>query len=393
MAPAANLAPQTPACRGPSQQTIARWSAVTVPLMILAIVSWASYVVIGKLALERLVRRGEHGAGIAVIAVYCVLLFTTAVAYLRIITTIRVDPGLVSLGRGSADEKRRKRKGGRRHHHHRHPREGHGERRKSGGKHHLGNEGVFEDEEGRTWAERQYEEKLKRLEKFVPREVFVCDYDGLPLWCDKCSNWKPDRTHHCSDLGRVGGIVSETTMKFFIQFTFYGTLLTLFILIVDAILLARDKSNGRSIDSHMAVLLGFGGLFTLFAVGIFGNTFFMTLRNLTTVEALNRANATYHLSVLITPSWCNRRNDEQYPFRTTTYPGAPGALYAILMTRPGDNPWDLGTLKNWKAVMGESVFDWVLPLRYSPCTNHDRQDSEFEFGTVVETVKREATGY
>lgn len=182
-------------------------------------------------------------------------------------------------------------------------------------------------------------------------------------------------------------------MKFFIQFTFYGTFLTLFILIVDAILLARDKSNGRSIDSHMAVLLGFGGLFTLFAVGIFGNTFFMTLRNLTTVEALNRVNATYHLSVLITPSWCNRRNDEQYPFRTTTYPGAPGALYAILMTRPGDNPWDLGTLKNWKAVMGESVFDWFLPLRYSPCTNHDRQDSEFEFGPVVETVKREATGY
>ncbi|KAH7063136.1 DHHC palmitoyltransferase-domain-containing protein [Macrophomina phaseolina] len=366
--------------RGPSQQTIARWSAVTVPLMIVAVVSWASYVVVGKLAVARLINRSEHGAGIAVIVVYCVLLFATAVAYLRILVTIRVNPGLVALGRGSADERRRRKKGGRRPHgvgHHRHGRR---ERRKFGGgkqQHHLGDGGVFEDEEGRTWADRQYEEKLKRLEKYVPREVFVCDYDGLPLWCDKCSNWKPDRTHHCSDLWRcvrrmdhfcpwVGGIVSETTMKFFIQFTFYGTLQGLFIIITDAILFARDQQNGHHIDSHMAVLLGFAGLFTLFAVGIFGNTFFMTLRNLTTVEALNRGNATYHMSVLITPSWCNRRNDEQYPFRTTTYPGAPGALYAILLTRPGDNPWDLGTLKNWKSVMGNSIVDWFLPLKYSP---------------------------
>ncbi|KAL0258177.1 palmitoyltransferase pfa5 [Diplodia seriata] len=143
----------------------------------------------------------------------------------------------------------------------------------------------------------------------------------------------------------------------------------------------------------MIALLAFAGLFTLFAVGIFGNTFFMTVHNFTTVEALNRANATFHISVLITPSWCNRRNDEQYPFRTTTYPGAPGALYAILMTRPGDNPWDVGKLKNLKSVMGESVIDWFLPLKFSPCTNHDRQDSEYEFGPAVDNAKREATGY
>lgn len=171
--------------------------------MIVAIVSWATYVVIAKLAFDRLVSRGQRGAGVAVIVVYCLLLFATTVAYMRILMTIKVDPGTVPLGRASADAARRRRKSdaaarrekGR--HHHRH-----GERKKSGGQHQLGHAGVFEDEEGRTWAERQHDEKMKRLEKFVPREVFVCDHDGLPLWCDKCSNWKPDRTHHCSDLGR-----------------------------------------------------------------------------------------------------------------------------------------------------------------------------------------------
>lgn len=182
-------------------------------------------------------------------------------------------------------------------------------------------------------------------------------------------------------------------MKFFIQFTFYASLLGILILISNAVLVARDKHLGNHVDLHMAVLLGFSAVFTLFAVGIFGNTFFMTLHNFTTVEALSRNTSTYYLSVLITPAWCRRNPNEQYPFRTTTYPGAPGATYAILMTRPGDNPWDIGAFKNLQSVLGESVIHWFLPLKFSPCTKHDRQDSEFEMGPVVEWTKKDATGY
>lgn len=40
------------------------------------------------------------------------------------------------------------------------------------------------------------------LEKFYTKEVFTCEGDGKPRWCSECSNWKPDRTHHCSDVGR-----------------------------------------------------------------------------------------------------------------------------------------------------------------------------------------------
>ena len=40
------------------------------------------------------------------------------------------------------------------------------------------------------------------IEDFYRREVFVCNPQGLPIWCPTCSNWKPDRTHHCSDVGR-----------------------------------------------------------------------------------------------------------------------------------------------------------------------------------------------
>lgn len=40
------------------------------------------------------------------------------------------------------------------------------------------------------------------LSHFYRKDVFVCDEAGLPLFCDYCNNWKPDRTHHCSEVGR-----------------------------------------------------------------------------------------------------------------------------------------------------------------------------------------------
>lgn len=40
------------------------------------------------------------------------------------------------------------------------------------------------------------------LESFYEKDVFACDQTGLPVWCGTCCNWKPDRTRHCSDVGR-----------------------------------------------------------------------------------------------------------------------------------------------------------------------------------------------
>ena len=88
-------------------------------------------------------------------------------------------------------------------------------------------------------------------------DAYICDYQGLPLWCDKCHNWKPDRTHHCKELGRcvrkmdhycpwAGGIIAETTHKFFMQFVFYTALYTTYVWITTAILLAERISKVAS---------------------------------------------------------------------------------------------------------------------------------------------------
>lgn len=94
-------------------------------------------------------------------------------------------------------------------------------------------------------------------------DAYVCDYEGVPLFCEKCRIFKPDRTHHCKELGRcvrkmdhycpwAGGIIAETTHKFFMQFVFYGALYTGYLWLVVAIFLAENVSKVGVTDVHSA---------------------------------------------------------------------------------------------------------------------------------------------
>lgn len=80
------------------------------------------------------------------------------------------------------------------------------------------------------------------LREFWTKDQYVCETDGLPRWCAHCNNWKPDRTSHSSDVGRcvrrldhtcpwVGGVVGETSIKFFTQTVFYGGFYTVYMLV------------------------------------------------------------------------------------------------------------------------------------------------------------------
>jgi palmitoyltransferase len=90
-------------------------------------------------------------------------------------------------------------------------------------------------------------------------DAYVSDYEGAPLFCDKCNIFKPDRTHHCKELGRcvrkmdhycpwAGGIVAETSHKFFMQGVFFGGLYMAYVWLVTAIFLADRISKVRVKD-------------------------------------------------------------------------------------------------------------------------------------------------
>lgn len=110
-------------------------------------------------------------------------------------------------------------------------------------------------------------------ESFWTKDIFICQDDGRPAYCSKCCQFKTDRSHHNQDvdrcvrkldhfcpwylssipglvsknmadfLFRVGGVVSESSYKFFLQFIFYTALFTCFTLIVSAIFVSELRSD------------------------------------------------------------------------------------------------------------------------------------------------------
>lgn len=40
------------------------------------------------------------------------------------------------------------------------------------------------------------------LQEWYSRDVYVCEPDGKPRWCWHCNCYKPDRSHHCSEVQR-----------------------------------------------------------------------------------------------------------------------------------------------------------------------------------------------
>lgn len=128
-------------------------TARAVPVFLVLIIAYASYVVVGPLSINYLINTPLHArvprripAGIAIPIVWFFLLIPVAATYLRLLLVVCRDPGYVPQG----DESLRK------------------------------------DPPPEFWM----------------KDVFVCDPNGIPIWCSYCMNWKPDRAHHNQDVGR-----------------------------------------------------------------------------------------------------------------------------------------------------------------------------------------------
>lgn len=132
-----------------------------------------------------------------------------------------------------------------------------------------------------------------------------------------------------------------------------------------------------------------------------GSSLQFALINTTTIENLSRRTIVWTLAVHMPKPPETSTGFRTVSFSTatlTTNLDAPaeeqtsGAIktFAILHTKPGDNPFDLGPYGNFKTVMGDHWYDWFLPIRYSPCCNHDRRDGQFAMGPVVQRMRAEA---
>lgn len=67
----------------------------------------------------------------------------------------------------------------------------------------------------------------------------------------------------------------------------------------------------------------------------------------------------------------------------------PFRPFVVVQTRSGENPWDAGFSKNVTDIMGHTIWEWLLPVKRSPCTVHTDMRGEFRWGRVVKTMMDE----
>ncbi|KAH6607226.1 hypothetical protein Trco_003539 [Trichoderma cornu-damae] len=389
-----------------SSRSSTRWAVRIIPLFIASILAVATanhpqnvLATVGYLYRKK----GQAGVVTAFLVLYFFFFLLMAASYLRTFFTVQLNPGVVPLApqlqaQRDAAEKLRKR--------------------------HKRNRDV----EDRALAPPDPNPDSPGLEAFYSKDVFVCEVDGRPKWCSECQQWKPDRSHHSSDLGRcvrkmdhfcpwVGGMVSETSFNFFTQFCFYCSLFCAVSLAAGAYSFQQHHSDGDPPDGWALATIILAILFGTFTFGMTLTSFRYILANTTTVDMLKRPH-TFVLAVRIPQSTppSDKYTVIVYPLRGLPWrPGSEGQhhicplhgpvhgpvhgpasardqlaerKFAILRTKPRENPWDLGAVQNWKSVMGDNFLEWVLPIRHSPCCNHDSMESDYRFGPLVSRLRK-----
>ncbi|KAJ3154017.1 Palmitoyltransferase zdhhc15 [Geranomyces variabilis] len=177
--------------------------------------------------------------------------------------------------------------------------------------------------------------------------------DGKRRYCNKCANWKPDRTHHCSVCGIcvlkldhhcpwLNNCVGFYNYKFFFLFILYGVLYCLFLFVTLAL------NIGNFNDFLMGIgTMGFQPTFILIVSGVFalclliflGVHLHLVLSNKSTIESME--------------------GDR----RVRLPDGSIG-------TAPSGNLYDLGTRKNLVQVFGKRWQLWLVPVYSSIGDGH-----------------------
>ncbi|PGH27814.1 hypothetical protein AJ80_00602 [Polytolypa hystricis UAMH7299] len=349
---------------------------------------------------EENARQPRRGLAAGLLVVLYVLLVFLLAAYLRLIVTIVWNPGYIPRGPEWRQVRENNLSDETKQHSGKH-------RRKSRSRQRDGTCGRdVEVGLGSHTEKSAYRQDAVGLEAYYLKDVFVCREDGKPTWCSTCCQFKSDRAHHCREVDRcvrkmdhfcpwVGGVVSETSFKFFIQFIFYTTLFTGFNIIVMAVFVAELSKERGSVNVHWILVLALSAFFGLFAFAMLLSSLHITWHNSSTIENLDRHTKVWMLAILI-PRLEDLPRPASFPIvsfppLSTTQSSIPRRHFAILHTKPGESPFDLGSpLANLKEVLGYSIVDWLLPLKHSPCTDHSHQEGAFRVGPVVERLRREA---
>lgn len=164
------------------------------------------------------------------------------------------------------------------------------------------------------------------------------------------------------------------------------------------------KCNGKQKNKHfqlspMKLNIERAVLFMLFSAGMSINTLHFAFLNTTTVDNLALGTRTQHFAVYspnlasITGGYNNTPGFGTITYPLPATPCEPSArrTFAIVQTPVGTNAYRLPSMwANFRTVMGDHWYDWLLPVRSSPCCSHrkngEKGGSMYVLGPVLERM-------
>lgn len=170
----------------------------------------------------------------------------------------------------------------------------------------------------------------------------------------------------------------------------------------------QHHQDGDPTDGWALAVIVLACVFGTFTFGMALTSIRYILINTTNVDMLKRS----HVAVLAVRIPLSTPSSIQYPvivYPLRGPPHRPGSegqppsnqygtvsardqqaerKFAILRTKPRENPWDLGIIENWKSVMGDNIIEWLLPIRHSPCCNHEGTESDYKLGPLISKLRK-----
>jgi palmitoyltransferase len=202
---------------------------------------------------------------------------------------------------------------------------------------------------------------------------------------------------------------ASPAFNFFVQFTCYCSGLCIVTLSAGAYCLSLQRRSGESVDGLVVAVIALSGFFGFFTSAMTLTSARYIFTNITNIDML-KGSQKYQLAIRIP-----RNSPPTEKYHTIVYPlarpqshvAAPTVssphdsmssssvrdkdaihTFAIVQTDLGENPWDLGYWRNWKSVMGNNIVEWLLPIKHSPCCNHESMESDYEYGPLIAELKR-----
>ncbi|KAJ8131868.1 hypothetical protein O1611_g1757 [Lasiodiplodia mahajangana] len=336
-----------------STRAATRWTTRIVPVVLAVAVAYATYVVVARVCLRYLIRSlKERGAAIAILVLYFVFFLLMVATYARTLYNANFNPGVVPLGPLAVDRRR-------------------------------------------------------------------VSIPATPLYA------RPMAAQNGAPSAATGNKIESTTaarlvaFKFFVQFTTYTAIYCAVVLGATAYALRRQLEHGASPDPYLLATIVIAAFFGLFSFLMTVTSMRYIFLNMTNVDILTFHQKVYQLAVRVPrgtrsdrfgvivypltkpktgPSNRKREASSLNPkdhvaevqadvLPATSRDDLATRTFAILETNPGENPWDLGPWQNWQSVMGTNPLDWVLPIRHSPCANHDSLESLYRMDRMLEQLR------